>query len=71
MPAKILLPVLSVFICLIIVGVAWEVMEYFFGITDSHEAVYADDVIHDLMMDALGALTAALVGVRETFLRHG
>ncbi|MEK7227589.1 MAG: hypothetical protein AAB641_01725 [Patescibacteria group bacterium] len=67
---KILLPVLSVLICLMIVGVAWEIMEYTFGITDSHEG-YRLDVIHDLMMDASGALLAAFIGVRETFLRHG
>lgn len=67
---KILLPILAVLACLMIVGVAWEVMEYVFGLTDSQED-YRLDTIHDLIMGASGALVAAFIGVRETLLRHG
>jgi|SRR3989344_7929937 len=66
----ILLPVLSVVICLMIVGVAWEIFEYKNGITDAHESYYTLDVIHDLVMDFAGALAAACIGVRETFFRR-
>jgi hypothetical protein len=65
---KVLLPILSVLISLIIAGVWWEVFEYVNGITDSHEG-YRLDITHDLIMDSLGALVAALIGVRQTLLR--
>ncbi len=67
---KALLPVLSVVICLLVVGVAWEIFEYVNDITDSHEG-YVLDVVHDLMADAGGALLAAFIGVKETFRRNG
>ena len=67
---KILLPILAVLICLLIVGVAWEVFEYVFAITDSYEESYYLDVAHDLIADAVGALLAAFIGVRQTFPRH-
>ncbi|MDO8565003.1 MAG: hypothetical protein Q7R67_00010 [bacterium] len=67
---RILLPVLVVFVCLMIVGITWEVFEYTNGITDFHEEVYTLDVIHDLMMDALGAITAVIIGMKRTFLKQ-
>ncbi|MBX4181352.1 hypothetical protein KW807_00610 [Candidatus Parcubacteria bacterium] len=63
---KILLPILSVVFCLLVVGVAWEIMEYTHGITESQEG-YALDTIHDLVMDTLGALIAATISVKTTF----
>lgn len=65
---KVVLPTLSVLISLIIAGAWWEIFEYVNGITDSHEG-YRLDVIHDLIMDSLGALLAAFIGVRQTLLR--
>lgn len=63
---KILLPVLSVFFCLLIIGIGWEIAEYAFDITDSFETNYADDVRNDLIADGVGAILAALMGVRAT-----
>lgn len=63
-----LLPALAVLVCLMIVGVAWEVFEYAYGITDSHEDMYALDVIHDLIMDGLGAILAVIIGLKKTLL---
>mgnify|MGYP001588206302 CR=1 FL=1 len=62
----ILIPVLSVLVCLMIIGIGWEIMEYYFDLTDSHEVKYFNDVIHDLIMDASGAIVAAIVGVKNT-----
>lgn len=55
---------LSVLICVMIVGVGWEVFEYVNGFTDSHEG-YALDTINDLVLDGSGAVLAALIGVRK------
>lgn len=66
----VLVPVLSVLTCLLLIGVAWEIMEYVYGITDSHEAKYFDDVMHDLIADAAGAILAALIGVKMTYLSY-
>lgn len=67
---KVLLPILSVLLCLMIVGVAWEIFEFHFGLIQSQEG-YRLDTIHDLISDTVGAFVAALIGVRRTFFRHG
>lgn len=66
---KILLPILSVVVCLMIVGVAWEIFEFANGMTDSTEG-YRLDTIHDLMMDAAGSLVAAIVCIRATLFKN-
>ena len=62
---------LSVVICLLIVGVAWEIFEYAYGLTDAHEKYYAVDVMNDLLMDTLGAVLAVIIGAKQTFFKHG
>lgn len=49
-------------------GVAWEVFEYAYGITDSHEG-YVQDTVNDLILDTSGAVLAALIATRKK--RHG
>ena len=66
----ILLPVLAVLLCLMTVGIAWEFFEYTNGITDAYEENYALDVTIDLIMDALGAILAVVIGVKQTFLKN-
>ena len=60
-----LVPVLSVAICVLVVGVAWEVFEFTNGMTDSHEGLQLD-VINDLIADTLGAILAAYFSFRHT-----
>jgi len=67
---KILLPVLTVLICLLLIGIAWEIADVL-NITDRHEAVYADDVRNDLIADAVGALLAVFISIKVTILKHG
>lgn len=52
-------------ILLLVVGVAWEVAEQVMGITDSNEG-HVLDVIIDLIMDALGAVSATLIALRRS-----
>jgi len=44
----------------IIVGVGWEIFEYTTGVTLVSEANYATDTASDLLMDIIGAFSAAL-----------
>lgn len=67
---RILLPALTVLVCLLIVGVVWEIAEYAFNITDRHEVDYADDIRNDLIADSVGAMLAALISIRTTFRRE-
>jgi len=55
--------IFSVFVVVLIVGVAWEFFEYFNGITDSHEG-YALDVTVDLILDSAGAILAGFIAKR-------
>ena len=52
------------FVSVMIVGVAWEIFEYVNGIAQSTEG-YRADTFHDLLMDALGSLTAVLVSLKQ------
>lgn len=52
--------VLAVLVSVMIAGVGWEIMEELYGITDSNEG-HVFDVVNDLIMDALGAVSAALI----------
>ena len=60
---SILTRMLIVFVCVMIVGVAWEIFEYANGLTDSIEG-YALDIAHDLIMDASGAIFALWIAKR-------
>jgi hypothetical protein len=66
MPSK-RFSVITVFVCVLIAGIAWEFAEFFYGITDSHEGL-ALDITNDLIMDSLGAISAALIARRRS---HG
>ncbi|HEU5114386.1 MAG TPA: hypothetical protein VFT82_01310 [Candidatus Paceibacterota bacterium] len=41
------------------VGIAWEIYELSFGITNFHDKGYAFDTAHDLLNDVLGACLVA------------
>ncbi len=58
--------IMAVFLCVMIVGIAWEIFEYTNGIIQSHER-YQFDVINDLILDGLGAIVAAFIGTRKYF----
>lgn len=53
-----------IFLATMIVGGAWEVFEYVNGITFAIEG-YTLDTIHDLLMDALGALIVGYLYIRK------
>ena len=59
--------VLMVFVCVMIAGFLWEWMEYFYGLTNSHEG-YPIDPALDLVLDGAGAIVATLIGFRS---HHG
>lgn len=56
--------VLMVFVCVMIAGLAWEWMEYAFGLTNSHEG-YPIDPIFDLILDGAGAVLATLISLKK------
>lgn len=58
---------LIVFLPVVLIGVAWEVFEYFFGLTEATEEVYALDVAHDLLADLVGGIVAVYVGTKKRF----
>jgi hypothetical protein len=47
----------------ITVGVLWEFFELYLGITALSDLGYHFDTFHDLLMDALGGITAAYLSV--------
>jgi uncharacterized membrane protein YjdF len=53
---------LTIFLMVFAVGIAWEIYEYAFGISGGPMYVY--DTAKDLLMDCLGALTAYAIGTR-------
>jgi VanZ family protein len=60
---------LAVFVLVFATGVAWEIFEYVNDLTNSLEE-YKLDVIFDLIMDSLGAITAYFLFIsrnRESF----
>ena len=59
------LQILAVFICVFIVGVAWEVMEYVSHTAGSSQESYAVDTMNDLILDSAGAIIAALIAGRK------
>ena len=54
----------AVFIAILAIGVAWEVMEYMNGITQAIEG-YARDTANDLIFDCTGAMLATLFLTRN------
>ena len=48
---------LAVFISVMVISVGWEIFEYINGLTLSTEG-YKIDTIHDIIMDALGIISA-------------
>jgi hypothetical protein len=61
--------IMAVFLCVMMVGIAWEIFEYTNGIIQSHER-YQFDVINDLILDGVGALLAGFIGTRKYFSSH-
>lgn len=59
----------AVFLCVMLVGIAWEIFEYVNGITQSHESYIVDTMI-DLILDGVGAILAAYVGTRKFFKQY-
>lgn len=56
--------ILAVAACILVAGVAWEVFEYVYGITDSHEG-YVLDTVNDLILDVAGAVLPVLIVLRK------
>ena len=52
--------ILWILLIALLVGIGWEVMEYVFAITESHEG-YILDSFNDLILDSAGAVLAALI----------
>ena len=50
----------------LVVGVGWELFEYYNGLTQSIEN-YRLDVIHDLISDLAGAVIAGIIGANQKF----
>jgi uncharacterized membrane protein YjdF len=46
----------KILISVILIGIAWEVFEYFFGIALLPKENYVSDTIIDMIMDTIGAL---------------
>lgn len=59
----------AVFICVMLVGIAWEIFEYTNGITQSHEGYIVDTMI-DLILDGAGAILAVYIGTRNFFKQY-
>jgi hypothetical protein len=51
---------IGIFICVMVLGVVWEIFEYVSGITFLREG-YMLDTIHDLVMDAAGLIAAYVI----------
>ncbi len=62
------LTIIFVFVCVMVIGVGWEVYEYAFDITDSHEG-YMADTVNDLLLDSSGALLAVVLASKKK--NHG
>ena len=56
--------ILLVFLCVMAVGIGWEVWEYANDILDNHEG-YVLDTLNDLVLDSGGALVAGLFATRK------
>jgi len=56
---------ITVLVCVMIVGVGWEIAEQALGIVQATEP-HAVDITIDLIMDALGAVSAALIARRRS-----
>ena len=59
--------IILAFLCVLAIGIGWEVWEYVNGIIDSTES-YALDTINDLILDSAGSLLAGLIATRRN---HG
>jgi hypothetical protein len=51
---------LLVFICVLALGVVWEVFEYVFDIAGTAGGSYWKDTIHDMVLDGIGGAVAYL-----------
>ena len=60
--------ILSVFFCVLVLGLAWELLEYTHGIMDSHEG-YRLDTINDLILDSAGGIIAGLLSLKNRRIR--
>jgi hypothetical protein len=60
--------ILLVYVCVMAVGVGWEIWEYANNLLDNHEG-YVFDVINDLILDSAGALLAGLIATKNN--NHG
>jgi len=58
--------VLISIICVLVIGIGWEIFEYANGLTQSTES-YSLDTIHDLISDTLGALVAGGLAMQKKF----
>ncbi|MDP2641830.1 MAG: hypothetical protein Q8P21_00860 [bacterium] len=56
---------LTLFVLVMITGVLWEWIEYVNDIAVVSGENYALDTIHDIVMDALGAITAYFIILRS------
>lgn len=59
--------VVKTFIFVMLVGIGWEIFEYAFDIANPNHGNYIEDTTLDLVFDALGALTAGLIGKYKRF----
>lgn len=56
--------VLISIICVLVIGIGWEIFEYANGLTQSTES-YSLDTVHDLISDTLGALVAGGLAIQK------
>lgn len=56
--------VLLVYLCVMAIGIGWEVWEYVNNLLDNHEG-YVFDTINDLILDSIGAFLAAIIATRR------
>ncbi len=56
--------ILMVLLCVLVVGIGWEIFEYVNDFTDSTEG-YVLDTINDIILDSAGAIVATLIATRK------
>ncbi len=60
------LMIAMVFVCVMAVGIGWEIFEYANGLLDNTEG-YALDTFNDLVFDSTGAFLAAVLVTRKRY----
>lgn len=58
------LSVRTLVLAVLCIGVAWEIYELAFALTDYHDIGYAWDTTHDILMDVSGSVVVALFARR-------